>query len=158
MSTSLKQPFFGREQKTENTSVKCKVNWEAMCRPIHSYGGQDYCRDPCHPRQTTHACSRLAHKAPSSRQEASMTTSCLCGTSPGDAISRTPSLLFKLDIRKAFDSVKWKYMLDLLQRRAFPSIFRDWITALLLNGIADMPIAHGRGLRMGTRCPLCSLP
>lgn len=71
--------------------------------------------------------------------------------------SKTPSLLFKLDIRKAFDSVKWEYILGLLQRRGFPSKFRDWITALLsssssriiLNGIAGNPIKHGRGFRQG---------
>uniref|UniRef100_A0A453CPK7 Reverse transcriptase domain-containing protein n=1 Tax=Aegilops tauschii subsp. strangulata TaxID=200361 RepID=A0A453CPK7_AEGTS len=39
--------------------------------------------------------------------------------------SKTPSLLFKLDIRKAFDTVKWEYLLDLLQRRGCPSKFRD---------------------------------
>uniref|UniRef100_A0A8R7PR86 Reverse transcriptase domain-containing protein n=1 Tax=Triticum urartu TaxID=4572 RepID=A0A8R7PR86_TRIUA len=32
---------------------------------------------------------------------------------------KTPSLLFKLDIRKAFDSVRWEYILDLLRRRGF---------------------------------------
>lgn len=71
--------------------------------------------------------------------------------------SKTPSLLFKLDIRKAFDSVRWDYILDLLQRRGFPSRFRDWIAALLststsrilLNGVAGHPIHHGRGLRQG---------
>ena len=70
---------------------------------------------------------------------------------------KTPSLLFKLDIRKAFDSVKWEYLLDLLQRRGFLSKFRDWIAALLstsssrivLNGIAGSPIKHGQGLRQG---------
>lgn len=40
---------------------------------------------------------------------------------------KTPSLLFKLDICKAFDTVKWEYLLELLQRRGFPSKFRDWI-------------------------------
>lgn len=71
--------------------------------------------------------------------------------------SKTPSLLFKLDIRKAFDSVRWDYILDLLQRRGFPNIFREWITALLrtsssrvlLNGIAGPPIRHGKGFRQG---------
>lgn len=70
---------------------------------------------------------------------------------------KTPSLLFKLDIRKAFDSVKWEYIIDLLRRRGFPSIFRDWITALLcsssswilLNGVAGSPIIHAQGLRQG---------
>ena len=66
-------------------------------------------------------------------------------------------LLFKLDIRKALDTVKWEYLLDLLPRRGFPSKFRDWIAALLcssssriiLNGIAGEPIKHGQGLRQG---------
>jgi mannosylglycoprotein endo-beta-mannosidase len=68
--------------------------------------------------------------------------------------AKTPALLLKLDIRKAFDSVSWEYILDLLQRRGFPHRFRNWIAALfstatsrvLLNGIAGPPIAHGRGL------------
>ena len=71
--------------------------------------------------------------------------------------SKTPSLLFKLDIRKAFDSIRWDYIVDLLQRRGFPSKFQDWLTVLfstsssciLLNGVAGLPIPHGRGLRQG---------
>lgn len=71
--------------------------------------------------------------------------------------NKTPTLLFKLDIRKAFDSVSWDYILHLLQRRGFPSIFRDWITALLrtsssrvlLNGVAGPPILHGQGFQQG---------
>jgi hypothetical protein len=71
--------------------------------------------------------------------------------------NKTPALLFKLDIRKAFDSVRWEFIVDLLQRRGFPSRFRNWITALLttsssrvlLNGIAGYPIVHGCGLRQG---------
>uniref|UniRef100_A0A453CXG6 Reverse transcriptase domain-containing protein n=1 Tax=Aegilops tauschii subsp. strangulata TaxID=200361 RepID=A0A453CXG6_AEGTS len=71
--------------------------------------------------------------------------------------SKTPSLLFKLDIRKAFDSVRWEYIIDILQQRGFPSTFRNWITALLctsssrvlLNGIPGSPIAHGSSFRQG---------
>lgn len=71
--------------------------------------------------------------------------------------SKTHSLLFKLDIRKAFDSVWWEYILDLLQRRGFPNKFREWITALLktsssrmlLNGIPGNAIKHGKGFRQG---------
>jgi hypothetical protein len=69
--------------------------------------------------------------------------------------SNTPALLFKLDIRKAFESIRWDLILDLLQCRGFPSRFRNWITALLttsssralLNGIVKKDILHGRGLR-----------
>jgi mannosylglycoprotein endo-beta-mannosidase len=71
--------------------------------------------------------------------------------------SKTPTLLFKLDIRKAFDNVLWDFLMDLLQKRGFPSRFRNWIIALLttsssrilLNGVAGQPIRHGRGLRQG---------
>jgi mannosylglycoprotein endo-beta-mannosidase len=71
--------------------------------------------------------------------------------------AKIPALLFKLDIRKAFDSVRWEYILDLLQMRGFPPRFWDWVTALfatatsrvLLNGIVGVPIDHGRGLRQG---------
>jgi hypothetical protein len=44
--------------------------------------------------------------------------------------NNTVALLFKLDIRKAFDSVSWEYIIDLLQRRGFPPRFRNWILAL----------------------------
>jgi hypothetical protein len=71
--------------------------------------------------------------------------------------SKTPSLLFKLDIKKAFDSVRSDYLMELLQHLGFPIKFRDWIAALLsssssrvlLNGITSDPIKHGRGLRQG---------
>jgi hypothetical protein len=43
--------------------------------------------------------------------------------------ANTPALLFKLDIQKAFDSISWEYILDLLHRRRFPPRFRDWLTS-----------------------------
>uniref|UniRef100_A0A453D7X5 Reverse transcriptase domain-containing protein n=1 Tax=Aegilops tauschii subsp. strangulata TaxID=200361 RepID=A0A453D7X5_AEGTS len=68
---------------------------------------------------------------------------------------KTPALLFKLDIKKAFDSVKWGYFLELLQRLGFPTRFRAWVAALLstsssrilLNGLPGTPIKHGSGFR-----------
>jgi hypothetical protein len=71
--------------------------------------------------------------------------------------SKTPALLFKLDIKKAFDSVRWEYIVDLMHRRGFPSRFLNWVVALLvtatsrvlLNGVPGEPILHGRGLRQG---------
>jgi mannosylglycoprotein endo-beta-mannosidase len=42
--------------------------------------------------------------------------------------TKTPALLFKLDIKKAFDSVRWDYLLELLQRLGFPTKFRDMLT------------------------------
>ena len=71
--------------------------------------------------------------------------------------TKKATLLLKLDIKKAFDSVRWDYLMELLQHLGFPSTFRDWVSALLstsssrvlLNGIAGAPIKHGRGLRQG---------
>lgn len=71
--------------------------------------------------------------------------------------SKTASLLFKLDIRKAFDSVRWEYILDLLRRRGFPCKFRNWVAALLnssssrilLNVVPGPAIFHRCGFRQG---------
>jgi hypothetical protein len=71
--------------------------------------------------------------------------------------TKTPALLMKLDISKAFDSVSWEYLLELLQRKGFPARWRDWLTLLLasssssilLNGVPGPPIKHERGLRQG---------
>ena len=69
----------------------------------------------------------------------------------------TPALLIKLDIAKAFDSVRWDYLLDLLQRLGFPPRWRAWLSLIfstttsrvLLNGTPGKEIIHGRGLRQG---------
>jgi hypothetical protein len=71
--------------------------------------------------------------------------------------SRLPTLFLKLDITKAFDSVRWEYLLNLLHILGFPCRWQDWIAALLytsstrvlLNGVPNAPIKHGRGLRQG---------
>jgi hypothetical protein len=71
--------------------------------------------------------------------------------------SRLPTLFLKLDITKAFNSVKWEYLLNLLHILGFPCRWQDWIAALrytsstrvLLNGVPNVPIKHGRGLQQG---------
>ena len=71
--------------------------------------------------------------------------------------NKSPSLLFKLDIKKAFDSIRWDYIIDLLRHLGFPNRFLDWLSILLstassriiLNGVPGDPIRHGRGLRQG---------
>ena len=68
--------------------------------------------------------------------------------------SNTPMLFLKLDIQKAFDSVRWEYMLELLQHLGFGQRWRDLLSILwgttssriLLNGVPGRPIHHRRGL------------
>ena len=71
--------------------------------------------------------------------------------------TKTPALLLKLDISKAFDSVSWEYMFELLQQRGFPARWRNWLalffssssSSVLLNGVSGPTILHQRGLRQG---------
>jgi hypothetical protein len=76
---------------------------------------------------------------------------------------KTPAILRKLDVEKAFDTVSWPYLLDALHARGFRSCWCNWISIILslssyrvlLNGIEGEPIVHHRGLRQGD--PLSSL-
>lgn len=71
--------------------------------------------------------------------------------------TKKPSLFFKLDITKSFDSVSWEYLLEQLQEMGFSDRWRDWISLLLatstsrifLNGSLEQSIQHQRGLRQG---------
>jgi hypothetical protein len=66
-------------------------------------------------------------------------------------------ILLKLDISKAFDSVSWPFLLEVMQQLGFGQIWRDIIcgllssasTQVLLNGIPGDVIRHRRGLRQG---------
>jgi hypothetical protein len=66
-----------------------------------------------------------------------------------------PSLLVKVDIARAFDSVAWPFLLKVLQHKGFPAPWRDWVSVLLsiastkvmLTSVSGKRICHGRGLR-----------
>jgi hypothetical protein len=68
-----------------------------------------------------------------------------------------PALFVKLDISKAFDSISWPYLLEVLQALGFSQKWRDWISSLLrtsssrvpINGKPGNKINHGRRLRQG---------
>ncbi|WVZ67318.1 hypothetical protein U9M48_016414 [Paspalum notatum var. saurae] len=70
---------------------------------------------------------------------------------------KAPTLFLKLDIAKAFDSVRWDYLLEVLQQMGFGNRWRDWVSillrtansAVLLNGDRGDYFQHGRGLRQG---------
>jgi len=70
---------------------------------------------------------------------------------------KQPRILLKLDISKAFDSVSWPFLLEVLQQLGFGQLWRDIISGLLsssstqvlLNGVPGDLIHHRRGLRQG---------
>ena len=63
---------------------------------------------------------------------------------------RVPSVLLKIDIAKAFDSVAWNFLLEVLAYLGFGRRWRDWIssilstasTKILLNGRPGRRICH----------------
>jgi hypothetical protein len=63
----------------------------------------------------------------------------------------------KLDISKAFDTVSWEYLLEMLSHRGFSTRWTKWLTAFLgfsssrvmLNGNTGPKLMHARGLRQG---------
>lgn len=70
---------------------------------------------------------------------------------------KVPSLFLKLDISKAFDSVSWSFLLEILSHLGFgPSwcnlisnLLKTASTRILVNGEPGEPIRHQRGLRQG---------
>ncbi|KAK1669207.1 hypothetical protein QYE76_057366 [Lolium multiflorum] len=70
---------------------------------------------------------------------------------------RAPTLVFKIDFRKAFDSVNWASLLNILRARGFDERWCLWMemilatghTAVLLNGVPGRWIRCRNGLRQG---------
>lgn len=69
----------------------------------------------------------------------------------------SPRCIMKVDLKKAYDSISWKFLLQLLQALCFPQPFIRWVEAcvcsakysLVLNG-DSVGFIHGRkGLRQG---------
>jgi hypothetical protein len=68
-----------------------------------------------------------------------------------------PALFIKLDISRAFDSINWAYLFDVLRALGFSQRWRDWIALILglssskiiINGEQTNRINHKRGVRQG---------
>ncbi|KAL2225212.1 UNVERIFIED_CONTAM: hypothetical protein Sindi_3023300 [Sesamum indicum] len=68
-----------------------------------------------------------------------------------------PRCALKVDIRKAYDTVEWDFLLSVLQLFSFPEIFRRWIEECIsspsfsvgMNGKPHGYFAGARGLRQG---------
>ncbi|XP_066311258.1 secreted RxLR effector protein 78-like [Miscanthus floridulus] len=66
-------------------------------------------------------------------------------------------ILLKVDLAKAFDTVAWPFLLEVLEHFGFLLCWRDWISAMLsiastrvlTNGRAGRRICHACGLRQG---------
>jgi hypothetical protein len=70
---------------------------------------------------------------------------------------RWPGVLLKLDISRAFDSLSWAFLMEVLRKLGFSERFLRWValmlytasTKVLVNGVPGRKIVHGRGLRQG---------
>jgi hypothetical protein len=70
---------------------------------------------------------------------------------------RQTGVLLKLDIARAFDSISWSFLFEVLRKMGFGERFLKWIALLLytantkvmVNGVPGDRIYHGRGLRQG---------
>jgi len=70
---------------------------------------------------------------------------------------KVPALFLKLDIHKAFDTVNWSYLLEIMQALGFGPRWTEWISILfrtststpLLNGQRCPDFGHQRGVRQG---------
>ncbi|WVZ70260.1 hypothetical protein U9M48_018937 [Paspalum notatum var. saurae] len=70
---------------------------------------------------------------------------------------KIPKMLFKLEISKAFDSLSWAFLLEVLAALGFSTRWRDWISILLslassqvlVNGSPIPKITHRRGVCQG---------
>ncbi|GJT42188.1 putative RNA-directed DNA polymerase [Tanacetum coccineum] len=66
-------------------------------------------------------------------------------------------LLFKVDFEKAFDSVNWNFLLDIMRQIGFGLKWRNWIAtclssatiSVLINGSPSNEFSMERGLRQG---------
>jgi len=66
-------------------------------------------------------------------------------------------LLFKVDFEKAYDSIDWGYLEEVMVKMGFPTLWRKWMkecfgttsASVLVNGSPTGEFALGRGLRQG---------
>ena len=58
---------------------------------------------------------------------------------------KIPALFLKLDIAKAFDSVWWDYLMEVLDRMGFGAKWRCWVSTLLSSASTSVLLNGGRG-------------
>lgn len=73
------------------------------------------------------------------------------------AATKNQVVFIQIDLAKAFDTIEWDFLLNVLIARGFPRRWVAWIESILstaqsrviINGIASEFIPHRRGLRQG---------
>jgi mannosylglycoprotein endo-beta-mannosidase len=63
---------------------------------------------------------------------------------------KTPAVLLKLDVARAFDSVSWPFLLSILRQRGFGPRWIGW-TTMLLRSASTKVLVNGRRERLSTR-------
>ncbi|KAL2932526.1 LINE-1 retrotransposable element ORF2 protein [Bienertia sinuspersici] len=69
----------------------------------------------------------------------------------------SPSCMIKLDLRKAYDTVEWDFIQEMMEGLGFPRVFIDWVLecvttpkfSIVLNGCPYGFFKSKRGLRQG---------
>lgn len=69
----------------------------------------------------------------------------------------SPRYMIKVDLQKAYDSVEWSYMIQVMEGLAFPHKFTQWVSScmysvsysVLINGELTEPFPGAKGLRQG---------
>ncbi|GJW92040.1 RNA-directed DNA polymerase, eukaryota [Tanacetum coccineum] len=75
----------------------------------------------------------------------------------GDISKKKQSLIFKVDFEKAYDSVRWDFLDDVLKKFGFGNKWRDWIQkclrssrgSIIINGSPTEEFQFFKGLKQG---------
>jgi Reverse transcriptase (RNA-dependent DNA polymerase) len=75
--------------------------------------------------------------------------------------NKIPSVLLKIDFRKAFETISWEYLKGMLRARQFPNRWNSWIHNLLIssslvvrtNGNNETCFFHRKGCDKAIRSP-----
>jgi hypothetical protein len=70
---------------------------------------------------------------------------------------REIGVLLKLDITRAFESISWSFLIEVLRQMGFSKLWLHWMeismrtssTRVSVNGVPGRRIAHAHGLRQG---------
>lgn len=73
----------------------------------------------------------------------------------------SPRCMVKVDIRKAYDSLKWSFLQKVMEELGFPNQYIQWVMvcvrtlsfSILVNGYPTPPFAAAKGLRQGSLQP-----